>query len=113
MLALVAGFLVFHALEKFVLIHHGHEGAYALHHHPLGGLLSALALAGHSVLDGVGIGLAFKVSPSMGAVVSLTAIAHDFSDGLNTVSLRLIHHTTRRRALAMTLVDARAPRRGR
>src|SRR5258708_16808187 len=109
MLALVAGFLVFHALEKFVLIHHGHEGAYALHHHPRVGLLSALALAGHSVLDGVGIGLAFKVSPSMGAVVSLAVIAHDFSDGLNTVSLMLVHQNTRRRAFTMLLVDAAAP----
>src|SRR2546427_9944776 len=26
MIALVAGFLLFHGLEKFVLIHHGHEG---------------------------------------------------------------------------------------
>ena len=58
MVALVLGFLLFHGLEKFVLIHHGHEGTYASHHHPQVGVLSALALAGHSFMDGVGIGLA-------------------------------------------------------
>ena len=34
MIALVTGFLVFHAMEKLVLIHHAQEGAYAGHHHP-------------------------------------------------------------------------------
>jgi len=34
MIALVTGFLLFHGLEKFVLIHHGHEGDYATHRHP-------------------------------------------------------------------------------
>src|ERR1051326_3929225 len=33
-IALVGGFLVFHALEKVVLVHHGQEPAYAAHHHP-------------------------------------------------------------------------------
>jgi zinc transporter ZupT len=52
MIALVAGFLAFHAAEKLLLIHHGQEDTYAGHHHPAVGFLSALALAGHSFLDG-------------------------------------------------------------
>src|SRR2546422_8500039 len=47
---------LFHALEKFVLIHHGHEGDYATHRHPQVGVLSAFALVGHSFMDGVAIG---------------------------------------------------------
>ena len=46
MVALVAGFLVFHVLEKSILIHHSHEDEYAEHKHPQVGILSGLALAG-------------------------------------------------------------------
>lgn len=34
MIALATSFLIFHFLEKSVLIHHNHEGDYAHHHHP-------------------------------------------------------------------------------
>jgi ZIP family zinc transporter len=109
MIALVAGFLVFHSLEKFVLVHHAHEEDYAPHHHPKVGILSALALIGHSVLDGVGIGLAFQVSHAVGVVVAIAVIAHDYCDGLNTVSLMLVHRNSKRRAFAMLALDAVAP----
>lgn len=112
MLALVLGFLVFHILEKVLLIHHGQEGAYGEHKHPTVGILSALALAGHSFLDGVGIGLAFQVSSNVGLVVALAVIAHDFSDGLNTVSLVLLHKNKDARALKLLILDALAPLAG-
>jgi zinc transporter ZupT len=109
MIALVGGFLLFHGLEKFVLIHAAHEADYPSHHHPRVGVLSALALIGHSFMDGVGIGLAFQVSASAGVIVAIAVIAHDFCDGLNTVSLMLVHRNTARRSLVMLLLDALAP----
>ncbi|HTQ75867.1 MAG TPA: ZIP family metal transporter [Burkholderiales bacterium] len=109
MIALVAGFLLFHALEKFVLVHHVHEAEYASHHHPQVGVLSALALIGHSFMDGVGIGLAFQVSNAVGIAVAIAVITHDFCDGLNTVSLMLVHRNTTFRSLAMLALDALAP----
>lgn len=109
MLALVGGFLAFHIAEKAAVIHHAHEEDYAEHKHPQVGILSALALSGHSLLDGVGIGLGFKISPSVGIIVALAVIAHDFTDGLNTVTLMLVNHNTNRRALQLLLVDAIAP----
>jgi ZIP family zinc transporter len=109
MIALVFGFLLFHSLEKFVLVHHVHEEEYAEHHHPRVGMLSAFALIGHSFMDGVGIGLAFQVSQATGIVVAIAVIAHDFCDGLNTVSLMLVHHNTTLRSFAMLLMDAMAP----
>lgn len=109
MIALVAGFLLFHSIEKLALIHHAHEESYADHHHPQVGVLSALALIGHSFMDGVGIGLGFQVSEAVGVVVAIAVIAHDFSDGLNTVSLMLAHHNTTRRAVGMLILDALAP----
>ncbi|HET8610254.1 MAG TPA: ZIP family metal transporter [Burkholderiales bacterium] len=109
MIALVVGFLLFHSLEKFVLIHHAHEADYATHRHPQAGVLSALALIGHSFMDGVGIGLAFQVSEAVGITVALAVIAHDFCDGLNTVSLMLVNRNTTFRSSVMLVLDAVAP----
>jgi len=109
MIALVCGFLLFHAFETLLLVHHSHETNYAVHRHPQVGILSALALVGHSFLDGVGIGVGFQVSPSVGLVVAVAVLAHDVSDGANTVSLMLMHHNNPFRSAAMLLLDAVAP----
>jgi zinc transporter ZupT len=109
MVALVAGFLLFHSAEKLLLIHTAHEPSYTDHHHPDVGLLSALALAGHSFLDGMGIGFGFQVSPRVGVAVAAAVVAHDFADGLNTVGIMLAHGNSDARATAMLIADAMAP----
>ncbi len=109
MIALVLGFLIFHIFEKVVLIHKEDEGHYGKHKHPVVGIASALALAGHSFLDGVGIGLGFQVSSTIGVIVAIAVIAHDFSDGLNTVSLVMVHKNSQKRAILLLLLDALAP----
>ena len=109
MVALVCGFLVFHIVEKSILIHHSQEREYEVHHHPDVGVASALALSGHSFLDGVGIGLGFQAGTSIGIAVALAVIAHDFTDGLNTVNLMLVNSNRSRRALALLILDAVAP----
>jgi zinc transporter ZupT len=106
---LVIGFLIFHIIEKYILIHHSHENDYGDHQHPKLGMGSALALIGHSFLDGVGIGLAFQVSDATGIAIAIAVLAHDFSDGINTVSLMLSHHNSRLRALGFLMLDAMAP----
>jgi ZIP family zinc transporter len=109
MVALVVGFLAFHILEKSLILHHAHEHEYGLHKHPQVGLAAALALSGHSFLDGVGIGLGFQVSTAVGVTVAIAVIAHDFADGLNTVSLMLTHKNSRKNALKLLILDATAP----
>lgn len=109
MVALVCGFLVFHIIEKSILIHHTNEAEYEVHHHPHVGIASALALIGHSFLDGVGIGLGFQAGDNVGIAVAIAVIAHDFSDGLNTVNLMLLNQNRSRKALAFLLFDALAP----
>ena len=109
MIALVAGFLVFHIFEKLLVIHHAHEGEYADHKHPEVGIFSALALAGHSFMDGVGIGLGFQVSPEVGILVAIAVIAHDFTDGMNTVTLMLTHKNSIKKAIKFLILDALAP----
>jgi len=109
MIAFVVGFLAFHTLEKLTIIHYMHEDEYAAHKHPQVGVLSALALIGHSFADGLGIGLGFQVSTEAGVLVALAVIAHDFSDGLNTVSLVLTYNNTAGRARLLLALDALAP----
>ena len=109
MIAIVLGFLVFHILEKTILIHHSHEDEYADHKHPHVGIASGLALAGHSFMDGVGIGLGFQVNAAVGLLVAIAVIAHDFTDGMNTVSLVLLHKNSLTRARWFLLLDALTP----
>jgi ZIP family zinc transporter len=109
MVALVAGFLIFHILEKSIIIHHAHEDEYADHKHPHVGVASALALAGHSFMDGVGIGLGFQISNAVGFIVAIAVITHDFTDGMNTVSLMLANKNTVKNAKWLLLLDAITP----
>ena len=109
MIALVVGFLLFHTLEKSVLMHFSHETEYGHHKHPHVGVASALALVGHSFIDGVGIGLGFHINAVVGLFVAIAVISHDFTDGMNTVSLMLSHKNTDKKAKKFLLLDAAAP----
>jgi ZIP family zinc transporter len=109
MVMVVMGFLVVFFLEKIALIHSAHEDEYVTHRHPAVGLVGAGGLIFHSLLDGVGIGLGFQVSPHVGLLVAIAVIAHDFSDGLNTVSLLLLNKHTVKKASSFLVADALAP----
>lgn len=112
MLAFVAGFLIFHLLEKTILIHHGHETDYATHTHPQVGILSAMALAGHSFVDGLSIGIGFQIDPALGAFIAVAVISHGFADGINTVTLMLTHGNPTKKTCQFLLLDAIAPAAG-
>ncbi len=109
MFALIIGFLVFHIGEKLLLIHHSHEDHYGEHSHPVVGKFSALALAGHSFVDGLAIGLGFQVSAAAGVAVAIAVLAHDFTDGLNTVSVLLRHNNSQKNAIRFLILVAVAP----
>jgi zinc transporter ZupT len=109
MIALVVGFLLFHVLEKSMVLHHSHEEAYADHKHPNVGIFSVLAIAGHSFMDGIGIGLGFQISPAVGALMAVAVISHNFTDGMNTITLMLTHKNEQQKALKYLIVVALAP----
>ncbi|HUO50515.1 MAG TPA: ZIP family metal transporter [Candidatus Paceibacterota bacterium] len=101
------GFLAYLVLDRIILFHthiDEQEGA-----HDPRGTSGATTLSIHSFLDGVGIGLAFHVSPAVGIIVAAAVLAHDFSDGINTVNFILKHNGTQRYAFRWLLVDALAP----
>ena len=72
-------------------------------------MLSAVALIGHSFLDGIGIGMGFQLGTTVGILVGLAIISHDFTDGMNTVSLMLMHKNSTKKTKIFLLGDAIAP----
>jgi ZIP family zinc transporter len=103
------GFALYLALDRLFVLHRHHEDDPHGHAHAERGVWGASTLSLHSFLDGVGIGLAFKVSPEIGLVVAAAVLAHDFSDGINTVNMILKNGGERRKALRWLIVDAVAP----
>jgi len=53
------------------------------------GHLGPATLTLHSLMDGMGIGVAFQIDRSVGWLVALAVLTHDVADGVNTVSLCL------------------------
>lgn len=94
MILFAVGFLAFHVIEKLILVHEGAEPEYEPHQHPNLGIARAVALAGHSFLDGLSIGIAFQVSPTVGYAVALAVIGHRFADGFDTTAFMLLHRNS-------------------
>jgi ZIP family zinc transporter len=120
MLTVLGGFFTIHVIERSSAIHRGHEDhdgmpgefghhSHGGHKHARVGILAGSGLILHSVLDGVGIGLAFQVNKSIGVAVAIAVIAHDFADGFNTFTITTLYGNARRRALTLLGLDALAP----
>jgi zinc transporter, ZIP family len=103
-----AGFLGFFLVERVLVLHHRDDAAEAQTHAHVGAL-GAAGLSVHSLIDGLGIGLAFQLSTGAGLLVFLAVISHDFADGLNTVSFVLRQGDDRRQAIRWLAIDAAAP----
>jgi zinc transporter, ZIP family len=108
-LFLVAGFLGFYILERVLILHACPEGDCANEAHRRMGRFSVMGLIAHSTLDGAAIGAATLVSWRVGIVVALAVIAHDMSDGLNTILLVTRGETPRRSDYLFLALDAIAP----
>jgi ZIP family zinc transporter len=103
-----AGFLFFFIAERVLVLHHRDAPAEARGHHQVGAL-GALGLSAHSFVDGLAVGLAFGVDATVGGLVLVAVLSHDFADGLNTVSFVLSQSQDRRAAKRWLIVDAIAP----
>lgn len=107
-LAIVAGFLALHILERIFGSHEPADSDYGHEHdhHHVTGTIGALAMAGHIFLDGLGLGVAFQVSTKLGVAVFIAVVVHAFSDGLNTVAMMRKTHSWSRKSLWLLALDA-------
>ena len=94
------GFLSYLVLDRIVSFH-GDA--------PKRAAFTASVLCTHSLLDGIAIGLAFQTSRTVGAIVAIAVLTHDFSDGINTMNIVLKNRGARPQALRWLLLDAVAP----
>ncbi len=103
------GFVGYMLIDRFVASHHHVDETHEEHTLHARGILGAGSLSVHSFLDGAAIGLAFKVSPTVGAIVASAVLVHDFSDGINTVNMILKNGGTKRQVYKWLFIDAIAP----
>lgn len=100
----LAGFFLYALLDRALTLHdHGKPV------NPKRGWIGAASFSAHSILDGLALGLAFQASAGAGLVVAAGVLAHDFSDGINTVNLICKNGGSRRGALRWLWADAIAP----
>ncbi len=105
--AVVASFFFYNLIDRYFVTHC--VGDVCETHDHVMGPIGAGSLVLHSFLDGIAIGTAFKLNASVGLLVALAVIFHDFTDGINTITLMLKSKQKRRSALLFLLMDAVAP----
>ena len=104
------GFIFLFVLERYISVHRICSGRKCRNiRHPKAGLYGASELSIHSFIDGFSIGLAFQLNIHTGIIVAMAVIAHDFSDGINTVTVMLNAGNTLKSSIKMLLLDAIAP----
>lgn len=107
MLVIVFTFFFFSLIERFFLTHEIHSHGDG--HGHIMGPIGATSMIIHSFLDGIAIGSAFQVSASVGLLVALAVIFHDFTDGINTVTIMIQNRHKSPRATLFLVLDALAP----
>jgi ZIP family zinc transporter len=105
------GFFLYTILDRVILLHAHHDDQPAHAHGPAlpRQWAAAASLSAHSFIDGFAIGAGFRAETAVGIVVAAAVLAHDFSDGMNTVNLVLKNGGTPRQALRWLITDAVAP----
>jgi len=105
---IAAGFSLYMLVDRLFSLH-AHDNCENVKH---GGNLGAFALTVHSFLDGFGIGMAFKVSPTVGWIVAIAVLSHGFWDGINTVNMILKTDGERTSAIRWLAAASLAPAAG-
>ena len=108
-IALIGGFLLHHFYERIFGSHEPAESDYGHDHehsHNFAGAFGAIAMGGHVFLDGLALGVAFKVSSDLGIAVFIALLVHAFSDGLNTVSFLIKSGKWGKKGIWLLGVDA-------
>ena len=100
--AMAIGFAIYFAIDRSMSALRAKDRSHRGHFGPA-------SLTIHSLMDGLGIGLAFQVSDVAGLVVALAVLAHDMLDGVNTVALGLAGDGNVKTTKRWLWADAAAP----
>ena len=105
-----SGFIFLLILERHIFTHSAPGTSHCDERcRKITGWAGAGELSVHSFLDGFAIGIGFQVSSAVGLIIDFAVIFHDFSDGLNTVTIMMRGGNNPRDSLRMLLLDAITP----
>ncbi len=102
------GFIIYLVIDRLVMLLSSSVNK-RNSHGSLRGTIAAFSLTLHSLLDGVLIGFAFKISNAIGLIVATAVLVHDFADGINTANVIIKENGSRKYALKWLIADAAAP----
>jgi ZIP family zinc transporter len=105
-LAIAVGFVVYMITERSFSVHSCDNHCDNPSHK---GKIGATTLIIHSLIDGLIIGLSFKVSSEIGLVVSFAVLAHKFSDGINTASILLADKVKKEKVVWWLIIASVSP----
>lgn len=107
------GFVAFYVVDKLTSLHVGHETAAELDHeeedHQHIGVVGAVGMGIHSLLDGVALAAGLAAGGAIGTIIAVVVIVHRFSDGIGVVSFLLTSQMSPRTAMRWVAVVAAAP----
>lgn len=94
----MAGFLLFFLVEKYLHWHHHHDEESGVHIHPVG-YINLVSDAMHNFIDGVLIGVSYLVSIPLGIATTLAVILHEIPQEIGDFGVLISAGFTRKRAL--------------
>lgn len=97
------GFGIFYILEQVIVIHTCAEDECDTHSF---GIMSAIGIGVHSLLDGVVIGIGFEVDIKIGIISSLAVLLHELPEGIFTLGILLHARMQLNRAILYTILVA-------
>lgn len=105
----LAGFLSFFVLEKFLHWHHSHgDDEFSPEHariHPVGHLV-LVSDGVHNLIDGLAIGAAFLIGPEVGIATTLAILLHEIPQEIGDFGLLIHAGYSRAKALMMNFLSA-------
>jgi ZIP family zinc transporter len=107
MMIIIGSFFFYSIIDRFFVTHSIDE--HCKEHSHIMGPIGAGSLILHSFLDGAAIGTAFQINSVVGLTVALAVLTHDFTDGLNTVTIMLKNKQKLKKTLIFLFMDAIAP----
>ncbi|MFZ3063147.1 MAG: ZIP family metal transporter [Actinomycetota bacterium] len=103
--AAVIGVTALFLIEHFMVVHACHEDVCDVH---TMGVVGALGIGIHSLIDGIVIGIGFEASFALGVVTSMAVIVHELPEGVFTYTLLIADEVSERKSLIYSWIVALA-----
>lgn len=99
------GFMVLYIVEQIIVIHACAEEDCGSHSF---GIISAIGIGIHSLMDGIVIGVGFEVSNTIGILTAMAVILHELPEGIFTFGILVHSHLSTRKSIIYTSLVALA-----